>query len=219
MNPTDFRFRVTFSKAEAMRYTGHLDLHRAWERLLRRARLPLAYSHGFNPHPQIQLGPALPLGITGDAELVEFWLTEERTVDEVQSALREAAPPGILVREARRLEHADRHLDKIIAAGEYIANPPDGGWPQDFSGRVEAFLARSAIARERRGKPYDLRPLVLALEINADQLSMVLALGAGATGRPEEVLAELGVEDAVMRLNRSRLVLVEAAVMPVLEKE
>ncbi len=58
------RLRLTFAKTAAMRYTGHLDLHTTWERTLRRARLPLAYSQGFHPQPKIQLASALPLGFT-----------------------------------------------------------------------------------------------------------------------------------------------------------
>jgi radical SAM-linked protein len=210
MNPTDFRFRVTFSKTEAMRYTGHLDLHRAWERMLRRARLPLAYSAGFHPHPQIQLGAALPLGITGEAELVEFWLTEERTAEEVQRSLLGAAPPGIQANAARRLEHAAAHLDRVIAGGEYMADCPEGGWPQNFPGRVQEFLARPTIVRERRGKSYDLRPLVRAMDFEADRLRMILTLAPNATGRPEEVLAELGLGDVPILMNRSKLILIES---------
>ncbi len=70
-----FRYRILFSKTEAMRFTGHLDLFRAWERLLRRARMPLAYSSGFHPHPKIQIGAALPLGVTGDNELADVETT------------------------------------------------------------------------------------------------------------------------------------------------
>jgi radical SAM-linked protein len=212
MNPTEFRFRVTFSKTEAMRYTGHLDLHRTVERMLRRAKLPLAYSHGFNPHPQIQLGAALPLGITGDAELVEFWLTEERTVEAVRSAAVEVAPPGILVREVIRLDHAAIHLDRLITAGEYLADAPEDGWPADFSVRVQELLARTSIARERRGKMYDLRPLIRSMDFCDAQLRMVLTLAPSATGRPEEVLVELGLGDAPVIMRRSELVLVEEKV-------
>ena len=65
------RLRIVFAKTEAMRYTSHLDLHRTWERTIRRANLPLAYSQGYNPHPRINLASALPLGFTSDCEVVE----------------------------------------------------------------------------------------------------------------------------------------------------
>ena len=60
-----------------MRFTGHLDLHRAWERTFRRAGLPLAYSQGFNPHPRLNLASALPLGFTSEGEVIDVWLEQD----------------------------------------------------------------------------------------------------------------------------------------------
>ncbi len=71
------RLRITFSKSGSLRYTGHLDLHSIWERTVRRAGLPLSYTHGFHPGPKIQLASALPLGFIGCAEIVDLWLDEE----------------------------------------------------------------------------------------------------------------------------------------------
>ena len=70
------RLRITFSKSGALRYTGHLDLHSLWERTVRRAGLPLAYTQGFHPGPKIQLASALPLGFVGRAEIVDMWINE-----------------------------------------------------------------------------------------------------------------------------------------------
>ena len=80
------RLRITFSKSGALRYTGHLDLQTTWERTLRRAGLPLAYTHGFHPGPRIQIASALPLGFIGRAEIVDIWLDEP------------AAPAGLPLR-------------------------------------------------------------------------------------------------------------------------
>jgi radical SAM-linked protein len=75
------RVRIHFHKTEAMRFTGHLDLHKAWERALRRAgsrsALRLAYSQGFHPQPRIHLACALPLGFTSECEVVDVWLENE----------------------------------------------------------------------------------------------------------------------------------------------
>src|SRR5512136_271004 len=70
------RLRITFSKNGALRYAGHLDLQTTWERTVRRAGLPLAYTHGFHPGPKIQIASALPLGFIGRAEIVDIWLDE-----------------------------------------------------------------------------------------------------------------------------------------------
>ena len=89
------RYRITFSKTGTLRYIGHLDLHKIWERTLRRAGLPLAYSQGFHPSPKIQLASALPLGFLGRAEVVDIWLNDsgEDTPRPTRDLLQNAAPP------------------------------------------------------------------------------------------------------------------------------
>ncbi len=95
--PIMIRLRITFAKTPAMRFTGHLDLHRAWERTFRRAGLPLAYSEGFNPHPRLNLASALPLGFTGQGEVIDAWLEQDLPLPEIQAALQRALPPGFQV--------------------------------------------------------------------------------------------------------------------------
>jgi radical SAM-linked protein len=203
------RYRIRFTKTEAMRFTGHLDLQRAWERLLRRARIPIAYSAGFHPHPKIQIGAALPLGATGENELVD--IETDAPVDPAETAARlnEAAPPGIRVREVSDLAEGSPGLEKIIAAGEYAVAPLDGAWPADLRRRIGGLLASPAVLRERRGKSYDLRPRVLSIEFDDPALRMRLNLAQEATGRPDEVLAALGLGDFPVDIRRTRLVLAD----------
>ena len=89
------RIRLIFSKLEPMRYTGHLDLFRTWERTIRRAGLPLAYSQGFNSRPRINLASALPLGFTSCGEVMDMWLEEDQSLDKIKAALEGALPPGL----------------------------------------------------------------------------------------------------------------------------
>jgi len=98
------RLRITFAKTDAMRFTSHLDLHKTWERTLRRANLPLAYSQGFNPHPHINLASALPLGFTGEAEVVDIWLDQTLLVPQIASDLERAAPPGIKISKIQEMD-------------------------------------------------------------------------------------------------------------------
>ncbi len=89
------RYRLRFHKTEAMRFTGHLDLHRALERTIRRSGLPLAYTRGFSPHPRLQLAAALPLGFVSRAEVADLWLEQPLAAPDVLSRLQAAAPPGM----------------------------------------------------------------------------------------------------------------------------
>jgi len=219
-----YKYRILFSKTEAMRFTGHLDLFRAWERLLRRAQVPLAYSTGFHPHPKIQIGAALPLGVTGDNEIVDIETAEECDDSVLTRQIAEAAPLGVSDIRVTALPADSPGLEKLVIAGEYFVEPLDGAWPDDLPQKIELLLASTNLPRERRGKAYDLRPriLSLALEGNAPALSpelakrgkrrlrMRLRLEPDATGRPDEVLAAFGMESLPVLVRRERLVLRES---------
>ena len=94
------RVRLTYKKEASLKYTGHLDLHKVWERTFRRAQLPLAYSQGFHPQPRIQQACPLPLGFISQCEVIDFWLKEDLLIDEVRAALIPALQPGIEVMNA-----------------------------------------------------------------------------------------------------------------------
>ena len=207
------RLRITFAKTEAMQYTSHLDLHRAWERTLRRARLPLAYSQGYHPHSRINLASALPLGFTSSAEVVDVWLDEQIPVAAVESALQKAAPPGIQLLKIKEIDDHTPTLQKVLQAAEYVITFLEPA--SDLENRLQDLLAAEEIQRERRGKAYDLRPLVLELKRMPDDEQghacafTRLAAQEGATGRPEEVVLELGYHPEEIRVQRTGLIFAE----------
>ncbi len=202
-------YRIQFAKTEAMRYTGHLDLQRAWERLLRRARVPIAYSAGFHPHPRIQIGAALPLGALGENELVDIETSEVCDPEETAGRLNLSAPPGMRIVRVEALAEGSPGLEKIILAGDYSAVPIEDAWPDDLPRRIEQLIGNATLPRERRGKIYDLRPRILSLTLDGYILRMRLSLTAEATGRPDEVLAALGAEHVTVDVKRERLVMRE----------
>jgi radical SAM-linked protein len=204
---TRHKFRILFAKIEAMRFTGHLDLFRAWERLLRRAQVPLAYSTGFHPHPKIQIGAALPLGVTGKNELIDIETDAECGVDALARQIAGAVPPGISDIRVAALPENSPGLEKLVVAGEYSAHPLEGAWPVDLPQRIERLLSSASLPRERRGKAYDLRPRILSLGLEGNILSMRLSLTPEATGRPDEVLGALDVGEMPVDVTRKQLVL------------
>ena len=207
-----YRYRLTFAKTEAMRFAGHLDLHRTLERTLRRARLPLAYSQGFSPHPRITLAAALPLGCTSEADLADVWLEQAMDPQEILRSLQEVQPPGLRFERAQSASEAEPSLATQVSSSEYEICW-EAAVSQDFVRRtILEILARPEIPKTRRGKDYDLRPLVLAMEARAASpqgfvLWMQLAAREGATGRPDEVLEAMGLPLAGARIVRRRLLL------------
>ena len=205
------RIRVTFAKTEPMRFTSHLDLHRAWERLLRRAGIPVTFSQGYNPRPRIQLASPLPLGITSRCEVIDIWLVNEsHAPDSVKSRLIQVQPPGIEVQEIEIVDPDSPPLQKKVHAAEYTVALLDRTTNLDH--KIETLLNSEAILRQRRGKSYDLRPLIRELilspegDINSIQIFMRLNAQEGGTGRPEEVLLALDIQPENTRIERTRLV-------------
>lgn len=204
------RVRITFAKTEAIRYTSHLDLHRTWERTLRRARLPLAYSQGFKPHPRIVLASALPLGCTSQHEVVDVWLERQETLSVIATELSRATPPGLRVLEvsevAPNLPSLPSQLDASVFLITFFTPVPD------MDNRLDRIIHAQEIPRVWREKPYDLRPLVLDLQRLPDddngcqQILVKLAAREGATGRPEEVVSVIGCEINQVRIHRTRLI-------------
>jgi radical SAM-linked protein len=227
------RLRVTFSKAGPLRYSGHLDLHKTWERTTLRAGLPLAYSQGFHPGPKIQLACALPLGFLGRAELVDLWLEPESEVWRLRipEVLQAAAPPGLTI---LAVEEVDAHLPALqtqMASAEYEVTLLDPADAADLTRRLSAVMEAASLPRQRRGKGYDLRPLIESLTVSPPlpaplgdappgfargasrgegqgvRVFMRLSAREGATGRPEEVLDALGIPFEATRVERTRLIL------------
>ena len=219
------RIRITFSKTGSLRYTGHLDLQTVWERTARRAGLSLAYTQGFHPGPRIQIASALPLGIAGNAEIVDLWLdTAPGEAADTRSRLQAGSPPGLTI---LRVETVDEHgpaLQTQVVSAEYCVTLLEPDSVPDLQQRLDNLLSAASLPRIRRDKPYDLRPLVEELTLTPTLppmgaprgcyakgpgagIFMRLAARDGATGRPEELLDALGIPLEATRIERTRLIL------------
>jgi radical SAM-linked protein len=217
------RLRITFTKQGALRWTGNLDLHKSWERTIRRAELPLAYSQGFHPQPKIQLASALPLGFTSQCEVLDLFLQEDVAVTEAESALRAAVPPGIEIVQVEQVDETSPPLQTQVAAAEYAVTLLDPIDTIELARRIDSVLSAESLPQERRGKKYDLRPLILTLDLlpsparrgaggevegegQGEGIFMRLSAAPSATGRPEEVLAALEIEASDARVERTKLI-------------
>src|SRR5690348_5762632 len=98
--PVAQRVRICYAKRGRLRFTSHRDFARAFERALRRAEVPMAYSAGFTPHPKISYVGASPTGAASEAEYLEIGLTREVDLDELRTMLDAALPEGLDLVEA-----------------------------------------------------------------------------------------------------------------------
>ena len=211
------RIRLYYAKTQALRYTGNLDVHKIWERTLRRARLPLAYSQGFHPQPRINQACPLPLGMLSRAEIIDIWLDPDLPLEQVTDRLSRSIQPGI---EIDRMEIIDLHepaLQVRVAASRFQATLTSlpGEIPvgmNELSEKVAELLSSTSLPRQWRNKPYDLRPYIQQLEVSGVDdkgqpvLLMQLSAREGASGRPEEVLSAMGYDPYCARIERVELV-------------
>jgi radical SAM-linked protein len=208
------RIRITFSKQGALRYTGHLDLHKLWERAARRAELPLAYSQGFHPQPKMNMAAALPLGFSSRCEMMDMKLESEIPLDGLRERLNDTLPSGIQVLEVEQVDERKPALQTQVMSAEYEVTLSESVDGSDLKRKIDSVMESASILRERRGRTYDLRPLIEELSIiptpspegRGEKIFMRLSAREGATGRPEEVLDVLGIAFEGTRIERTRLI-------------
>lgn len=214
------RVRILYAKEERIKFISHQDEFRAWERALRRSGLPLLYKRGFNPQPHIQFASPLGVGFTGLAEPVDITFAPPVPLPQLRERLAAALPPGLAIRELIEVPVKTPALQNLLIGADYTIRlyaEADGDIGEEIRRRIDDLLQKDAIWRERQRKGkryrYNLRPLILELaytghdaeEEEAHLLTLRVQQRSGATGRPDEVIAALGLDDFPRSLCRQRL--------------
>jgi radical SAM-linked protein len=205
------RIRLTFSKTGPMQYVGHLDLHRSWERTFRRSGLPLAYSQGFHPQPRLNLACALPLGFTSQCEIIDAWLEQDIPIAQIHETVANALPPGLEVHSVEIIDLQVPALQTQVISAVYVITFLDE--IPDLDDRVQRIISADNLPRLRHNKSYDLRSLIegitLLPQIDGGNCAIRVQLAAreAATGRPEELLDELGIKFEATHVHREKLIL------------
>jgi radical SAM-linked protein len=204
------RLRITFAKGQEVKYISHLDMMRLWERALRRANIPLLYSEGYNPRPKISIAAPLAVGFTGQREVMDLILERSISPFDFAATVRKQLPSGITLIEVEEAYTALPSLQSQIHSAEYQVIVEARETREKIQRLLAALLSSERLPRQRRGKKYDLRPLIqeLWLEEKTEEeyvLGMRLRTGEQGTGRPDEVLAELGMAEVVKAIQRTQL--------------
>ncbi len=215
------RLRITFSRGDETKYISHLDVMRFWERALRRAAIPVAYSEGFSPHAQISLAAPLAVGTTSEAELMDVFLAELMQPKQFITQLSAQIPPGIAIVTAQEVGLSLPSMQADVRFAEYevdIETKAKRGDTSavDASVAVERFMAAETIPwehkRENETRAYDIRAQVAELasaELDngrGTRLKMRLKNDNTGSGRPEQIVAALGLP-APMRIHRTQIIL------------
>ncbi len=204
-----------YRKGEEARWISHLDVKRTLERAMRRAQLPLALTQGHNPHPKLSLGPPLPVGVTGEAELLAVHLDTALSPDVVKERLNSQLPRGLQVMEAWLLPgYRKKETFGDIELAEYRVTVRGGSGPEQVRSRIAELLASRELVVQRGGdrpeRSVDLRPLTLSLDVAAgdgDEIELRMRLRTGSHGgaRPQEIVQLLGLESGDIQTSYHRV--------------
>lgn len=213
------RVRLYYEKGEAIKFISHMDEFRMWERTIRRADLPLLYKQGFNPQPHMQFAAPLGVGITGVREPLDIIFAPPQPLDELADRLRAKLPPGVVMHSLEELPVKTDTLQSKLIGADYtilIYAEPNEIPENQIVENLEAFLAQETVWRERERKgqkyTYNLRPLVFELTYQGydakseeHRIFTRVQLRQGATGRPDELVAALGLDNYARTLRRERI--------------
>jgi len=209
------RFRVRFRRGEEVKYITHLDLMRSWERAMRRAGVALAYSEGHTPHPRLSLAAPLAVGVTSSAELMDVFLSRRIAPRDFMRSVSAQLPAGIEILEVAEVGLGLPSLQSEARWARYRVEGPFGGSHEEGRSAIDRFLAAESIPwehmRDKEVRRYDIRTLVRELWVDeapsgSYALGMVLRCDNTATGRPEQVVAALGLPEPTV-IHRQELVL------------
>lgn len=188
------RVRIRFSKQGDLRFVGHRDVMRCFERWLRRAELPLSFSEGFHPKPRMTFPAPLAVGIEGLDEVMELELSDPLAAEALHERLLRHSPPGIGLREVKVLAPGTpKARPKAFRYRVHLPPEPSA----DLAERVERLRASATarVARSRGRAPVDVRPLLDELDLRDDILAMRLLAPPSGGASPGDVLAALGRAD------------------------
>jgi len=193
------RLRIRFDKRGKVRFTSHRDVARIWERALRRAGVPVAYSEGFSPRPRLSFGLALSTGYTSDAEYLDVHLSADARAASfsdaagLASVLSEHLPVGMSVIAVREVDSGLPSLQQAVTSCT---------WRIDVSAADAAAVEEAVrvaweseeliVTRTRKSRQVvdDIRPLVISLEVEAAAAGVSEAAATGAERAAEEAAGE-----------------------------
>ncbi|HEX2946703.1 MAG TPA: TIGR03936 family radical SAM-associated protein [Clostridia bacterium] len=225
--------RIRFTRGEEVKFISHLDLMKVFERAIRRSGLPMAYSQGFNPHPQMVFGMPLSVGMTSSGEYADFELVSEVEPAIFVQRLNEALPEAIRVTSAG-VKKAKSNIMASIARADYIMElfVREELSPDKAEQNFEAMMRKDTIpvVKESKGKDgrdtfkeTDIKPLILSAALEPmrdvrpgyeDFKSAFILKARFRAGNAANLRADLfikalseqaGIHAAASRLHRSAL--------------
>ncbi|MBN1689792.1 MAG: DUF2344 domain-containing protein [Dehalococcoidia bacterium] len=209
------RLRLKFSRGYQLKFLSHLDLMRLWERVFRRARVELAYSEGFSPHPRISLAAPLAVGVISKSELMDVFLSRCITTGNFIQKVSPQLPEGIAIIDVQPVSLEAPSLQSRLRFAEYVVEVESQQGIEEIECSLKSLLALETLpwhhSRDTGERFYDLRTLLDDLWIAGEKgeaymIGMRLRCDSSGSGRPEQIIKALGIAGAPASIERTRLI-------------
>lgn len=196
--------RIKFRKYGVMKFIGHLDVMRYFQKAMRRAEIPIAFSEGFSPHMIMSFAQPLGVGVTSDGEYLDIELKESISSEKAVKQLNEVMVDGIDVISFREIPDDKKcsGMTIVAAAGYQVtlsvssaAREEKKALPEGFAAKLEAFLNQPQIVvmkkTKRSEREVDIKPMIYDMKVEDDAISMFLATGSEQNLKPDLVMETL----------------------------
>jgi len=187
------KYRIKFSKYSSMVFIGHLDVMRYFQKAIRRANIPIAYSTGFSPHQILSFAAPLGVGAFSDGEYADIELTEDVNTKEAAAKLQAAMVEGIDIISVKKLPDDAKNAMASVAAAGYTVWLRKGHEKEfELGYRFDEFMAQDKILFEKETKKstkvLDLKEGIYSYENKGDEIYLLVDASSSGNIKPTLVL-------------------------------
>lgn len=188
------KVRIKFAKQGAMKFIGHLDIMRYFQKAVKRAGLDAAYSEGFSPHMIMSFAAPLGVGVTSEGEYFDLELKTPMSSEEAVERLNQVMVEGMEVLSVREVPEGKKgKAMSLVAAADYLVSFREGMEPgKDWKEKVPAFMEQQEIRilkkTKKNEKEVDIKPYIYEMEIRGESIFLKLAAGSVKNTKPELVM-------------------------------
>lgn len=187
-------YRIKFSKLDRIRFIGHLDLLNVFGRAFNRAKLPVAYSQGFNPHQEISFALPLSLGYHSIAEYLDVIFSKEADIEEIKIKLNDVLPEGLAVLDVAKTEKGKKNSASTLTKARYEVYLPANS--NITENHIKMVMESDIVEVSKKNKKkqesiINIRPDIFELELCEKTLKMLISAGSNKNLKAELVVKYL----------------------------
>lgn len=184
------RVRLKFSKVGALKFIGHLDLMRTFQKIFRQAEVPIAYSEGFNPHQIFSIAAPLSVGVTSNGEYLDMKLVQNVDISKMIERMNGCCPNGLMISEAIVISDQEPSAMASVSTAKYIVTQEECIITNDIVEEISKLGSLIIKKKNKKGKinDLDIKPGIYNIYVDGNKILMTLATGSTLNIKPEAVL-------------------------------